>query len=122
LPGTQPSSPAASQAAGPAGNLPAAASLTDPAALIKLARDELSVRKVSSALEALDRYRSLYPNASDEIFFLYAVAYEQDTPFRDIKKAYENYRRVRDEYPRSQFWRQSAEKLVYLERHFPGLR
>jgi outer membrane protein assembly factor BamD (BamD/ComL family) len=95
---------------------------SDPAALIKLARDELSARRVNSAMEALDRYKSLYPNLSDEVFYLYALAYEQDTPFRDIKKAYENYRRVRDEFPRSQFWRQSADRVAYLERHFPGLR
>jgi outer membrane protein assembly factor BamD (BamD/ComL family) len=96
--------------------------ISDPAALIKLARDELSAKRVNSAMEALDRYRSLYPNVSDEVFYLYALAFEQDTPFRDIKKAYENYRRVRDEFPRSQFWRQAADRVTYLERHYPGLR
>ena len=101
---------------------PSVLTVSDPAALIKLARDELSVRRVNAAMEALDRYRSLYPNLSDEVYFLYALAYEQDTPFRDIKKAYENYRRVRDEFPRSQFWRQSADRTAYLERHYPGLR
>ncbi|MGD9939214.1 MAG: hypothetical protein AB7T74_05385 [Clostridia bacterium] len=101
---------------------PAASSLSDPAALIKLARDELSAKRVSVAMEALDRYKSLFPYAGDEVFYLYALAYEQDTPLRDIKKAYENYRRVRDEFPRSQFWRQSADRTIYLERHYPGLR
>lgn len=95
---------------------------SDPSALIKLARDELSAKRVQSSIEALDRYRSLYNNPSDELFYLYGLAYEQDTPFKDIKKAYENYRRVRDEYPRSSFWRQAAERVAYLERHFPGLR
>jgi outer membrane protein assembly factor BamD (BamD/ComL family) len=90
--------------------------------LIKLARDELSAKRVGSAMEALDRYKSLFPYVGDEVFYLYALAYEQDTPLRDIKKAYENYRRVRDEFPRSQFWRQSADRTIYLERHYPGLR
>jgi outer membrane protein assembly factor BamD (BamD/ComL family) len=114
----QPATPATGQAT----NQPVAAALTDPAALIKLARDELSAKRVSAALETLDRYRSLYPYVGDEVFYLYALAYEQDTPLRDIKKAYENYRRVRDEFPRSQFWRQSADRVAYLERHYPGLR
>jgi len=99
-----------------------AASLTDPAALIKLARDELGAKRVQTAIEALDRYLSLYPYGTDELFYLYALAYEQDTPFRNIKKAYENYKRVRDEYPRSARWQAADERVSYLERHYFGLR
>ena len=129
-PATQPAGQAAGQSVsqvatqpvGQASSPPAASTLTDPVALIKLARDELSAKRVNAAMEALDRYKSLYPYVGDEVFYLYALAYEQDTPLRDIKKAYENYRRVRDEFPRSQFWRQSADKTAYLERHYPGLR
>jgi outer membrane protein assembly factor BamD (BamD/ComL family) len=77
---------------------------------------------VRSALDALDRYVELFRRGTDELFYLYGLAYEQDTPFRDIKKAHENYQRVRDEYPRSPRWRAAAERVAYLERHFYGLR
>ncbi len=96
--------------------------MTDPVALIKLARDELGAKRVQNSLEALDRYLSLYPYGTDELFYLYGLAYEQDTPFRNIKKAYENYRRVRDEYPRSARWQEAADRVSYLERHYFGLR
>ncbi|MBN2875324.1 MAG: hypothetical protein JXM71_09545 [Spirochaetales bacterium] len=99
-----------------------AAGLTDPAALIKLARDELDAKRVQAAIEVLDRYTALYPYGSDELFYLYGLSYEQDTPFRDVRKAYENYRRVRDEYPRSQRWKAAADRVAYLERHYFGLR
>jgi len=115
--------PASDTATASAVPLPVAAStLTDPVALIKLARDELGAKRVQNSLEALDRYLSLYPYGTDELFYLYGLAYEQDTPFRNIKKAYENYRRVRDEYPRSARWQEAADRVSYLERHYFGLR
>lgn len=100
----------------------ALASIREPEALLAFARSELDARRVRSALDALDRYVELFRRGSDELFYLYGLAYEQDTPFRDIKKAHENYKRVRDEYPRSPRWRAAAERVVYLERHFYGLR
>ncbi len=100
----------------------ALASIREPEALLAFARSELDARRVRSALDALDRYVELFRRGSDELFYLYGLAYEQDTPFRDIKEAHENYKRVRDEYPRSPRWRAAAERVVYLERHFYGLR
>lgn len=97
-------------------------SITDPLELIKRARDELDVKRTQTALDALDRYLSLYPYGSDELYFLYGLAYEQDTPFRNIKKSYDSYRRVRDEYPRSARWKDAAERMAYLEKHYFGLR
>lgn len=96
-------------------------SITDPLELIKRARDELDAKRTQTALDALDRYLSLYPYGSDEVYFLYGLAYEQDTPFRNIKKAYDSYRRVRDEYPRSVRWKDATERIVYLEKHYFGL-
>jgi len=98
------------------------ATLTDPAAIVAYARDELGASRIRTAMDALDRYLSLFPYGNDEVFFLYGVAYEQDTPFRNIKKAYEYYKRVRDEYPRSKRWREAADRIAYLERHYFGLR
>jgi len=97
-------------------------SITDPVELIRRARDELDAKRTQSALDALDRYLALYPYGSDEVYFLYGLAYEQDTPFRNIKKSYDAYRRVRDEYPRSARWKDAADRIAYLEKHYFGLR
>ncbi len=96
--------------------------ITDPALLLKYARDQLSTQKVQPALDALNRYVSLFSSGNDELFYLYALAYEQNTPFRNIKKSYDNYRRVRDEYPRSKWRKDSLDRIAYLEKHFYGLR
>lgn len=95
---------------------------SSPDELLRLARAELAANRVSSALEALDRYVSLFPFGSDEAFYLYAKAYEQNTPYRDIKKAYGYYRQVRDEWPRSPFWKDAAERATYIERHYFDIR
>lgn len=95
---------------------------SSPDELLRLARAELAANRVSSALEVLDRYVSLFPFGSDEAFYLYAKAYEQNTPYRDIKKAYGYYRQVRDEWPRSPFWKDAAERATYIERHYFDIR
>ena len=122
-PTTQPSaqgaSPMAAQPASPGIDLQ---SITDPSELIKRARDELDAKRVQTAIDALDRYLSLYPYGTDEVYYLYGLAYEQDTPFRNIKKSYDAYKRVRDEYPRSSRWKDAAEKMAYFEKHYLGLR
>ncbi len=99
-----------------------AAALVDPASLIKLAKAELEAKRIQTAIEALDRYLTLYPYGNDELFYLYGLASEQDTPFRNIRKAWEFYKRVKDEYPRSAWWAAASERIAYLERHYFGLR
>ncbi len=96
--------------------------ISDPARLLALARSELEAKRTQSALAVLDRYRELFPYGNDELFFLYGLAYEQDTPFRNVKKAHEAYKRVRDEYPRSLRWSEAADRIAFLERHYFGLR
>jgi len=105
----------------PAG-MTASAALVDPASLIKLAKTELEAKRTQAAIEALDRYLELYPYGNDELFYLYGLAYEQDTPFRDIKKSWQYYKRVKDEYPRSIRWSAAADRIAYLEKHYFGLR
>ena len=120
---TDPALAAASAAVAAQAAPPAAPVLPDePAALLRLARAELDAKRAQSAIEALDRYLALYPYGNDELFYLYGLAYEQDTPFRNIKKAWESYKRVRDEYPRSARWAAAADRVAYLERHYFGLR
>lgn len=94
----------------------------NPTALLAWARNELSAGRVQAALGGLDRYVQLYVSGNDELYYLYGLAYEQDTPFRNIKLAHENYKRVRDEYPRSPYRRQAMERIAWMERHFFGLR
>jgi len=116
---TSPAVPGAEEA--PA--VPAATALpVDPASLIKLAKTELEAKRIQAAIEVLDRYLALYPYGNDEVFYLYGLAYEQDTPFRDIKKSWEYYRRVKDDYPRSARWTAAADRVAYLEKHYFGLR
>jgi len=93
-----------------------------PEALLRLAREDLAATRIAGVLEVLDRYMNLFPFGSDEAHYLYGKAYEQNTPYRDIKKAYANYRKVRDEWPRSPFWRESAERVTYIERHYFDIR
>lgn len=93
-----------------------------PEELLRLAREDLAAARIAGVLEVLDRYMALFPFGSDEAHYLYAKAYEQNTPYRDIKKAYANYRKVRDEWPRSPFWRESAERVTYIERHYFDIR
>ncbi|HRY81783.1 MAG TPA: hypothetical protein P5313_15315, partial [Spirochaetia bacterium] len=95
---------------------------SSPEELLRLAREDLAASRIAGVLEVLDRYMLLFPFGSDEAHYLYAKAYEQNTPYRDIKKAYSNYRRVRDEWPRSPFWKESAERVSYIERHYFDIR
>lgn len=118
-PGSQPGVSPTPQAGSSVVDLQA---MTDPSELLKRARDELDAKRVQNAIDALDRYLSLYPYGSDEVYYLYGLAYEQDTPFRNIKKSYDAYKRVRDEYPRSTRWKDAADRMAYFEKHYLGLR
>jgi len=95
---------------------------SSPEELLRLARDELAANRIASALTVLDKYVSLFPFGSDEAFYLYGKAYEQNTPYRDIKKAYSYYKKVRDEWPQSTFWQESAARATYIERHYFDIR
>lgn len=116
--------PAATSASAPATtDAPASRVLpSSPEELLRLAREELAASRIASVLEVLDRYISLFPFGSDEAFYLYGKAYEENTPYRDIKKAYANYKQIRDEWPRSRFWKQAAERVTYIERHYFDIR
>ncbi len=120
---TPPAAQAASQeqAAGQA-TANALSALVDPAELLRYASEELGAKRIRQALDALDRYVEFYRSGSDELYYLYGLAYEQDTPYRDIKQSYAYYKRVRDEYPRSLRWKAAAERVAFMERHYYGLR
>ncbi|HOT58033.1 MAG TPA: outer membrane protein assembly factor BamD [Spirochaetia bacterium] len=98
------------------------ASMTDAASVLEIARTQLAQKQIALVLGALDRYLVLNPGGSDEVLYLYALAYEQDTPYRDIQKAYSYYKQLVREYPLSTYRQYALERITYLERFYPGLR
>ena len=60
--------------------------------------------------------------ATDEALLLYGQALELNGPTKDIKRAYEYYKKLRDEYPESAFWDQADARVSYIERHYFDIR
>lgn len=96
--------------------------ITDATAVLEIARTQLAQKQVATVLSALNRYMVLNPSGSDEVLYLYALAYEQDTPYRDIQKAYSYYKQLVREYPLSTYRQYALERIAYMERYYPGLR
>ncbi len=117
---TSAASPAAT--AQPVPGREAIQAMTDSAAVLELARSQLAQKQVSTVLSALERFLVLSPAGSDEVLYLYALAYEQETPYRDIQKAYQYYKTLVKEYPLSLYRQFAMERIAYLERYYPGLR
>jgi hypothetical protein len=116
------SAPAASGSTAALPALPAAVPPDSPEGLILVAKNELAAGKVPSAMAILDRFLSLYPAGMDEAYYLYAFALEQNSPYRDIQKAYSYYKKVSDDYPESPLWDKAQERASYLERHYFEIR
>jgi hypothetical protein len=98
------------------------ASLATPEAALSLARSELEAGRVPGALAALDRLIALAPDGTDEECILYGRALERNGPQKDIKRAYAYYKKVRDEYPESQFWDEASTRCSYIERRYFDIR
>ncbi|TVR69760.1 MAG: hypothetical protein EA427_07135 [Spirochaetaceae bacterium] len=58
----------------------------------------------------------------DYLLFSLATFYEQAGPHRDIDRSLLLYRRLRDEYPLSDYWERTTRRIEYLERHFFFIR
>jgi len=110
--------PSAASASAPAG-APAA---DTPEGLVLAAKNELGAGRVQGAIEALDRLLARYPSGTDEAFYLYGLALEQNGPLKDVKRAYALYRKVCSDYPQSAFWDAAAERASYIERHYFEIR
>jgi len=93
-----------------------------PEGLIQTAKNNLSSGKIAEAIAALDRFLALYPAGMDEVYYLYGYAYEQNGPYRDIRKAYNYYKKVSDDYPESEFWSRAKDRASYIERHYFEIR
>jgi tetratricopeptide (TPR) repeat protein len=115
-----PLAPASDQAAAALAFDPAA--LATPEAALSQARSELEAGRVPGALAALDRLIALAPDGTDEECILYGRALERNGPQKDIKRAYAYYKKVRDEYPESQFWDEASTRCSYIERRYFDIR
>jgi hypothetical protein len=58
----------------------------------------------------------------DEVFYTYGLALEQNGALKDIKRSYSFYRKLRDEYPQSEFWDRAQSRVSYIERHYFDIR
>ena len=110
-------------------------SLTTPEAALAQARSALAAGQAQATLDALDRSMALVPpsdgsasaagsvlGATDEALLLYGKALELNGPTKNIKRAYEYYKKLRDEYPESAFWDQADARVSYIERHYFDIR
>jgi hypothetical protein len=115
--------PAVSASAAPAApTLPAKSPSESPESMILEAKNELGSGRIQGALDTLDRLLARYPAGTDEAFYLYALALEQNGPLKDIKRAYALYKKVCSDYPQSAFWDASAGRVDYIERRYFEIR
>jgi|GEM_PF-2694928 len=121
-----PGAPGAGGAAGSAGTAAPGgfdpSGLATPEAALVTARAELIAGRVGNALLALDRFAALAPDGSDEAYILYARALEKNGPQKDIRRSYSFYKKLRDDYPESQFWDEASARCSYIERHYFDIR
>jgi hypothetical protein len=93
-----------------------------PDGLLLFAKNELAGGRVASAIAALDHFLALYPAGMDEVFYLYGASLEQPGPLKDVKRAYDFYKRVCDDYPQSELWDKASERMNYINRHYFEIR
>ena len=93
-----------------------------PEGMLLAAKNELAAGRVQSALADLDKLLAAYPSGTDEVFFLYGLALEQNGPFKDIRRAYQYYKKVRDDFPESPYWDKANDRISYIERHYFEIR
>lgn len=93
-----------------------------PEGMLLAAKNELGAGRIQSAIDQLDRLLARYPAGSDDVFYTYALALEQNGPLKDIRRAYSYYKKVCDEYPDSQLWDKANERVSYIERHYFEIR
>jgi hypothetical protein len=120
-PSQQPS-PAKTPAAAASGSPAAGPGAESPQEIILAARKEIEAGRAQGAVDALTALLARHPSGLDEAFFLMGQALELNGPTRDVQRAYSYYKRIRDEFPHSQFWDRASERMNYIERHFFEIR
>ena len=90
--------------------------------LLAYAREEMAEKRYNNVILVLERYLRLFPSGDDEVFMMLAKLYETENPIRDIKKSLKYYKIIKDEYPRSKFWKEANDRAIYLERRYFDIR
>jgi tetratricopeptide (TPR) repeat protein len=88
--------------------------------LLAVARVEGQSGRYQLALTALYEYLQRYPAGErlDEAYFRLAQIHELESPYRDLRKARDYYRKVYEEFPESAYAAEASQRRLYLDRHF----
>jgi hypothetical protein len=89
---------------------------------VRQARQEFDAGRIEQALTALDNMKQVYPNGTDEAWWLYGQLLEANSPSRDIRLALEYYRRLVREFPQSNRVQDAQRRITYLERYYFNIR
>ncbi len=84
-------------------------------------RTAFEEEKYEAAISFADEYLESFFEY-DEILFIKARSLEEKTKSRNIRTAYNLYRKITDEYPESDFWQEANNRAVYLERFYFSIR
>jgi outer membrane protein assembly factor BamD (BamD/ComL family) len=121
-----PSAPAgvsqASDAATPAASPQQAADVlpvnAPPEEYLKKAQTTFGAGDIASTLSILDKFRSQYPLGNDEAWWLYAQAFEANSPDKDIRSAQNYYQRLVREYPLSSHYADAQSRIKYINKYY----
>jgi hypothetical protein len=85
---------------------------------LRSAREEYQGGRYPQSLAILDQFLAQFPLGSDEAYWLYAQACEQQGPTRNIRLALDYYRRLTAGYPQSRHYNDARRRIAYLERYY----
>lgn len=91
-------------------------------ALLRQAREAYEKKQYAVALELLNQMNTLYPAGTDEALWLMGQIFETQGPHRDIKKAYDTYKRLLEEFPTSSRYDEAQRRMRYIERFYFNIR
>ncbi len=88
--------------------------------LIRAARFQQARGEVGVGLELVRQYLERYPEGAyrDEADFIQAGLLEQDSPWRDLRKARDIYGQILRRFPESPFAGPARERMRYIDQHF----
>ncbi|MEJ5189378.1 MAG: tetratricopeptide repeat protein, partial [Breznakiellaceae bacterium] len=91
-------------------------------ALLRQARDAYEKNQYAAALDLLNQMYDSYPAGTDEALWLMGQIFETQGPQRDIKKAYDAYKRLLEEFPTSSRYDEAQRRMRYIERFYFNIR
>ncbi|HPQ00527.1 MAG TPA: hypothetical protein PLK03_06600 [Termitinemataceae bacterium] len=90
--------------------------------LLRQARDAYEKNQYAAALDLLNQMYASYPAGTDEALWLMGQIFETQGPQRDIKKAYDAYKRLLEEFPTSSRYDEAQRRMRYIERFYFNIR